>query len=68
LFEDLLPVIETVFVDDALHGAAVSSYLTRPAGPSLVDQMSFHVMRDRGVRRAFAFDKDFDRAGFETVP
>jgi predicted nucleic acid-binding protein len=68
LFEDLLAVFEMVFVDEALHRAAVSSYLARPGGPSLVDRMSFHVMRDASIRRAFAFDSDFRREGFETVP
>jgi predicted nucleic acid-binding protein len=68
LFDDLLPLVETVFVDESLHRAAVSSYLARPSGPSLVDRVSFHVMRDAGIRRAFAFDSDFRGEGFETVP
>lgn len=68
LFEEVLPVVEVVFVDEPMHQAAVASCLANPVGPSLVDRVSFLVMRDRGVRRAFAFDKDFDRAGFETVP
>jgi predicted nucleic acid-binding protein len=68
LFEEVLPVAEVVFVDESMHRAAVASCLANPGGPSLVDRVSFLVMRDRGVRRAFAFDKDFGRAGFETVP
>jgi len=68
LFEEILPVVDIVFVDASLHRAAVTSCLANPDGPSLVDQVSFHVMRDRGVRQAFAFDEDFGRAGFETVP
>ncbi len=68
LFEDLFPLVELAFVDRSLHRAAVSSYLARPSGPSLVDRVSFHVMRDAGIRQAFAFDSDFGREGFETVP
>jgi predicted nucleic acid-binding protein len=30
--------------------------------------VSFRFMRDRGIRRAFAFDKDFAKEGFEVVP
>src|SRR4051812_15287384 len=68
LFEDVLPVVEVVFVDEPMHRAAVAACLANPGGPSLVDRVSYLVMRHRGVRRAFAFDKDFERAGFETVP
>jgi len=35
---------------------------------SFVDQVSFVVMRDAGIATAFAFDRDFHRAGFEVVP
>ena len=34
-------------------------------GLSLVDCMSFIVMRKLEVRQAFAFDADFEREGFE---
>lgn len=68
LFDGLLAPIRVLFVEEALHRAAVAAHLARPTTPSLVDQVSFRVMRDRGVRTAFAFDADFERAGFETVP
>ena len=35
---------------------------------SLVDCMSFLVMRKLGVRQAFAFDADFEREGFQLYP
>jgi predicted nucleic acid-binding protein len=68
LFEDLLPIVAVTFVDESLHRAAITAHLADPGGPSLVDRVSFQVMRDGGLRRAFAFDADFDRQGFETVP
>ncbi|MFL5798709.1 MAG: type II toxin-antitoxin system VapC family toxin [Actinomycetota bacterium] len=68
LFERLLVPIRVIFVDEPLHRAAVSTHLARPTRPSLVDQVSFHFMRDLALRRAFAFDADFVRNGFETVP
>ena len=35
---------------------------------SLVDWVSFLVMRRHGVRRAFTFDQDFAVEGFEVLP
>ena len=39
-----------------------------PTEVSLVDHVSFHVMRMLGITRAFAFDADFAAAGFSTLP
>jgi predicted nucleic acid-binding protein len=35
---------------------------------SLVDQVSFLVMRRRGARTAMAFDRDFEEEGFKLYP
>jgi predicted nucleic acid-binding protein len=35
---------------------------------SLVDAVSFAVMRERGIAEAFAFDRHFLIAGFTLVP
>ena len=55
---------EVEWVDEPLHRAAVEALHSAPAGLSLVDQVSFLVMRRRGLDEAFAFDEDFLRAGF----
>jgi len=69
LLEDVLAIVEIVFVDEPTHRAAVGALLASPRrGPSLVDLVSFELMRERGIRAAFAFDQDFRRAGFDTVP
>jgi uncharacterized protein len=34
---------------------------------SLTDCISFHVMRERGLRRALAYDIHFEQAGFEPL-
>ena len=69
LLEDLLPTMEVVFVDRSLHRAATSALLASAGrAPSLVDWVSFELMRHRGIRQAFAFDHDFRTAGFVTVP
>jgi predicted nucleic acid-binding protein len=67
-FEEGLSVFDVVWVDRRLHEAAVKS-LTRKGTKrsSLVDEISFLVMRERGIDTAFAFDSDFEREGFKTL-
>ena len=52
------------WVDEPLHRAAIDALREAPAAVSLVDQVSFLVMRQRGIEEAFAFDEEFRRAGF----
>ena len=61
--------LRTVVVDRALHAEGVA-WLDRHRvrSPSLVDAVSFVVMRREGVEVAFAFDPDFERAGFRLIP
>lgn len=69
LFDDVLPSVDAVWVDPEVHGAAVAALLVaRGARLSLVDLVSFEVMRRRGIRTAFTFDADFAEQGFEVVP
>jgi predicted nucleic acid-binding protein len=56
---------EVEWVGERLHAAAVEHLAARRgSGVSLVDQVSFLVMRARGVDEAFAFDRHFQREGF----
>lgn len=56
---------EVVWVDESTHGEAVARLeKTGRCGVSLVDAVSFLVMRKRGIRTALAFDPDFVAAGF----
>jgi predicted nucleic acid-binding protein len=65
---DVLPAVEVVWIGEEEHGAAVSACLTAgKRGLSLVDCASFEVIRRSAVRRAFAFDPDFEEAGFELL-
>jgi len=67
--EDLLPVCEVRSVDGTLHARATSAFLAGLGRrPSFVDRVSFELMREERIRRAFAFDRDFAREGFEVVP
>ena len=55
---------EVEWVDESLHESAVAALRTAPRTVSLVDQVSFLVMRRRGIDEAFAFDRHFVAAGF----
>jgi predicted nucleic acid-binding protein len=64
---DLLdnPDIETIWVDEGLHRAAVKLLLTRPdKGYSLCDSVSFVVMRQHGIVEALSTDRHFEQEGF----
>ena len=61
----LLPALEVVFVDRALHQRAVAAWtVARRRGLSLVDCAGFELMRDLGVVTALAFNRHFAEQGF----
>lgn len=67
LRHDVIPVLRVIWVDTELHEAAVTALLT--AGRrrlSLVDCVSFEVMRREGILQALAFDRHFTEQGFAT--
>jgi predicted nucleic acid-binding protein len=69
LADELTPRLEVHWVDEHVHRAALTALLaSTERRVSLVDRVSFEVMRARGITRAFAFDPDFARQGFATVP
>ncbi len=69
LLEDLAPALTVLWVDEQTHQAAVSAFLAAVRRrPSLVDWVSFEVMRRSEIETAFAFDRDFVAQGFRTVP
>lgn len=63
LTDGILPAIDTIWVDEPLHQAALAAHRAR-ASASLVDHVSFEVMRREGIVTAFAFDADFETEGF----
>lgn len=66
---DVSPVLHVEWVSKALHAAAMSSVLAaRRRGLSLVDCVSFAVMRALGLHDAFAFDAHFAHQGFACLP
>jgi predicted nucleic acid-binding protein len=65
----LLPAVDVRLVDRGQHDRAVARWRgSTRRRLSLVDVVSFVVMEDAGVDRAFAFDDDFAAQGFDVVP
>jgi len=65
---DFAPLIDVVWVDEALHDAGLDLLLERRKRQlSLVDAVSFVTMRQRSVADAFAFDPHFEQEGFSLV-
>jgi len=66
--EDVLPLINIEWIDKAVHEAGISGLLTASRKKlSLVDCVSFEVMRNLGIRKVFAFDPHFEEQGFEVI-
>lgn len=70
LFErDVAPVMQVVWVAEEVHQAAVGAQLVAARSPlSLVDCVSFEIMRRTGLRTAFTFDRHFAEFGYDIAP
>jgi predicted nucleic acid-binding protein len=69
LLEDVVPLLDVVWVDADLHAAAVAEHIKAlRRRSSLVDHVSFEVMRRRGLEVALALDADFVTEGFRVLP
>jgi predicted nucleic acid-binding protein len=69
LDEDIMPVINVHFVNREIHHSSISAVLS--AGRhnlSLVDCVSFEMMRTLGIKTAFTFDFHFKEQGFVILP
>lgn len=64
LNEAIFPVMTTFWVDEATHTASLAVHAAGGRA-SLVDQVSFAVMRQHGIEQVFAFDRDFELHGFK---
>ena len=69
LHTEVYPVLHVHWVDEALHAPGASTILTAGRrGLSLVDCVSFELMRRLGIERALALDGDFREQGFTCLP
>ena len=67
--EDVVPIVQVEFVTPEMHRAGTAALLSAGRrGLSLVDCVSFEIMRDSGVKVAFAFDSHFNEQGFDVIP
>lgn len=65
----VLPWVEVAWVDAGLHDAALAVVLAaRRRSVSLVDAVSFGLMRARRVRHVFTLDGHFAEQGFVCLP
>ena len=66
--DDIMPLLVVEWVSAELHRVGVAGVLAaRRRDLSLVDCVSFEVMRHQGIQAAFAFDKHFREQGFVDV-
>lgn len=64
-YETMAPALRITWVDEASHRRAEQALLTAQRRYlSLVDCVSFDVMRQAGIQTAFAFDEHFVEHGF----
>jgi predicted nucleic acid-binding protein len=69
LFDAMIPALSVLFVDEERHARAVAGHLAAARRkPSLVDWVSFQLVHDLALDRAFVFDRDFAREGITIVP
>jgi predicted nucleic acid-binding protein len=69
LYGEIVPVLDVHWIIEADHLHAINALLaTDRRKLSLVDCSSFHAMRTRMLRSAFAFDPHFREQGFELLP
>ena len=64
----ILPILRVVWVREEQHRRALELlFRADRRSLSLVDCVSFVVMRQLNLKKAFAFDRDFAAQGFETL-
>ena len=62
------PACELIYASAELFRAGLILHRERPDKEwSLTDCISFHVMREREIKRALAYDHHFQQAGFEAL-
>ena len=66
--EDIVPLLNVLWIDEQTHRSAVSALLVASRRSlSLVDCVSFAIMRAAAIKTAFVFDADFKAQGFDIL-
>jgi len=64
--EEVLPLLVTRWVSERQHERGLSALLAANRRKlSIVDCVSFEIMRDNGIEKALAFDQHFEEQGFD---
>ena len=67
--QDIVPVLDVQFITPEMHRLGMAALLAASRrGLSLVDCVSFEVMRELGMKSAFTFDGHFREYGFTPIP
>lgn len=67
--EDIIPLINIEWIDSDTHKSGVSALLAASKRKlSLVDCVSFEIMRTLGIKKVLAFDPHFSEQGFNCIP
>ena len=67
--DDIVPLINVEFVTSEIHRSSIHALLSASRrNLSLVDCISFEVMRTLEIKTAFTFDPHFDEQGFMMIP
>jgi predicted nucleic acid-binding protein len=62
------PLLKIIWVDESLHDEGLNLLFLRTGRSfSLVDAVSFAVMRHQRINKAFAYDRHFEQEGFERL-
>jgi predicted nucleic acid-binding protein len=69
LLDDILPAVQVVAVDAAVHARAQTQYrASLPSGVSFVDQVTIAIIEREAITTAFALDADLGVAGLRLLP
>ena len=69
LQEDILPIINIEWITPEIHRSGVSALLAASRRKlSLVDCISFEIMRNSAIKTIFTFDSHFEEQGFYCIP
>jgi len=65
---DIYPLLHIEWVDEPIHRAGMAAVIAASRRKlSLVDCVSFEVMRRSGLHQVFGFDPHFEEQGFEAI-
>ncbi len=68
-YQDLCPLMSVQWVDAVAHNAGMAAAVAASSKKlSLVDCVSFVVMRRLGLQKVFTFDRHFREQGFTRLP